>query len=334
MTTKWLRGCDGGGRLFTVGVDGAKRRGYFPDVEGEVLRSVRSGAWSLGARIGRSLSPLSMLVRYSYEEGDDVGDVDAWFENYEARRVATSTREPGLYFPRVYLGTESPDLKETGQLDAWLSATRSARGIFERLRELLFTVEPREANQAAFGHAFRHLLLLACTDVEAAWRGVFEENHRPPPTNGYWTARDYRDLCPIMRLDEYGVRLSAHPGYPIVRPFEAWKRGTGLPWYQAYNATKHDREGAIHQATLAHVVEACAGLFIMIHAQFGPRGRSQDYFHADEFSLVEEPKAIAEWYIRPLPSLDEEPDPENWPTWTRATLPWRKVKGGKKGRKR
>lgn len=44
--------------------------------------------------------------------------------------------------------------------------------------------------------------------------------------------------------------------------------GVPLPWYQAYNASKHNRQQAFERANLWTLVEAVAGLIVVISAQF------------------------------------------------------------------
>ncbi len=57
-------------------------------------------------------------------------------------------------------------------------------------------------------------------------------------------------------------------------PFVGWSNANPtqtLPWYEDYNAVKHDREGALHMATLSNVLQAMAAVAIMGWAQFGER---------------------------------------------------------------
>jgi hypothetical protein len=68
---------------------------------------------------------------------------------------------------------------------------------------------------------------------------------------------------------------------PILKPFEPWKSvrglpspgGLGLPWYQAYNASKHDRQDEFKKANFDNLVMAVAGLLVLISSQF----RNQDF---------------------------------------------------------
>lgn len=44
--------------------------------------------------------------------------------------------------------------------------------------------------------------------------------------------------------------------------------GGPLPWYQAYNTTKHDRLVEFQEATLEHLLDACCGVLVILSAQF------------------------------------------------------------------
>jgi hypothetical protein len=41
-----------------------------------------------------------------------------------------------------------------------------------------------------------------------------------------------------------------------------------LPWYQAYNETKHDRHAGFFKATLDHLIDAVCGVVTVLGAQF------------------------------------------------------------------
>jgi hypothetical protein len=90
-----------------------------------------------------------------------------------------------------------------------------------------------------------------------------------------------------------------------VTPFASWNVGNptaSLPWYDAYNAVKHDRERNLGRATMRHAIEAAAAVFIMTVAQFG-MGHLQEQtpLHPDVFRAEDMPNwPLAECYVRPL----------------------------------
>jgi hypothetical protein len=145
--------------------------------------------------------------------------------------------------------------------------------LFDRLAELLKVIEPVAENAQAFGHASRQLLVLACTEVEASWRGVLEANeYSNSKTGNRFNTCDYVKLLKPMRLCEWEVKLVHHSNWPAMRPFANWSAASptkSLDWYNAYNQVKHDREDKLRCASLKNVLDAMAAMVVMAWATFG-----------------------------------------------------------------
>jgi len=203
----------------------------------------------------------------------------------------------GNYYPRVWRGIPPKHMLDSGYNGLALSDAEiktktqnalSAASLFEEINSLFRSVEPSPSNDKAFGHKVRELLILACTEVEANWRGVYEANSsntkKPDGT------RDYVKLKPLLRLDEWVVRLKNHPDYPPLKPFDGWidERGMttqSLPWYHSYNAVKHDREKEFHQASLGSLIMAMAAIHVLQVSQWGPELYHR--FQGNQFSIFE-----------------------------------------------
>lgn len=122
--------------------------------------------------------------------------------------------------------------------------------LMHSLVDICQVVHPDDDTWGTYGHEIRNLLILASTEVEAHWRGVLI-------ANGYQKARfstkDYVLLKEAMKLGEYGISLPYYPWLPTIKP-----PTQDLPWYDAYNAVKHDREQNFSCATLGNAVNAVA----------------------------------------------------------------------------
>ena len=63
-----------------------------------------------------------------------------------------------------------------------------------------------------------------------------------------------------MRLDAYAASFPSYPRLKPVSPFLGWgtsgKPSQELDWYDAYNATKHNRENEFGRSTLEHAFAA------------------------------------------------------------------------------
>jgi hypothetical protein len=238
--------------------------------------------------------------------------------------IAHTALPPGASWPRIFR-PGAPRLAARHKL-ARDNTVHAAQGLFRDLREVFRYIEPRTmANRRTYGHETRNLLVLACTEVENAWRAVLRENgyqrhvRRRDGTvelvePRMWNAQaDYSACIDALRLHDWRVHLIGRD-YGNISPFGGWTRGQPLRWYQAYNAVKHDREGNFPQATLDNCIRALAGLAVMIFAQFGTwandrawhpldtvqRVNAWESDALDTFRLATEPTwSAADWYAPP-----------------------------------
>ncbi len=226
--------------------------------------------------------------------------------NYGPYRIIGGIR-PGEYHPRIWrpeitsagvTSMQSLTIEMCGLSAAVNSSTNAASLLFERMRDLFRVVEPDPAQFGVYGHEIRHLLILACTEVEAAWRAILEANTSPTGASRF-TTNDYVRLLAPMRLAEWRVTLRRSIT-PITRaPFAGWSVASptqSLVWYDAYNATKHDRESHLARATIETVLDALAALHILLLAQFGESMAGR--LHSD-FDIEQHPQWLPqEAYVR------------------------------------
>lgn len=193
--------------------------------------------------------------------------------------------EPRTHYPRIARPISlsrqdrmrSPSVE--GEPRALALGIGQVQALTRRLDLVFQTVHPEPDTLGVYGHEIRNLLILAATEVETHWRGVLVANGT---TRDRLTTTHYARLLRPMRLAEYAVSLPSFPWLPPVRPFEGWdprQATTSLPWYDAYNAVKHDREGAFGRATLGSAMTAVCACVVMLVAQFtrsaGLGGRSE-----------------------------------------------------------
>jgi len=182
-----------------------------------------------------------------------------------------SQYKPGTVYKRIYrpLASTGSYYRAVPQEKVTESFV-SLHMLLKKLEELFETIEPTEANLAAYGHKIREILLLACMEVESSWSAVLKENCYP--STGRLTTNDYVKLLTAMLLDSYKLSLQSYSTFPSFSPFEGWSAANptqSLAWYDAYNKTKHDREENLKLATLHNAVRAVGAAVVMFHAQFG-----------------------------------------------------------------
>lgn len=153
------------------------------------------------------------------------------------------------------------------------------------LQELFDYIEPSDRNIECHSFRVHELLLRACVEVEANCKGILAENGYVR-RNGDLNMRDYRKLEASHQLSGYAVRVPTwHGAQGTRRPFANWADQAAdqpLPWYRAYNATKHDRAERFSEATVEHMLDAVCGVVALLSAQF----ITEDFSNSDVLLAV------------------------------------------------
>jgi len=204
---------------------------------------------------------------------------------------------PGAYYPRMSRPHDQYPLESPGMLpryqessDLIASTLNQVRYLVGMLDTIFQTIHPTQENMGCYGNSIRNLLILACTECEAQWRGVLQANGvtiKKPNTN------QYVKLAHAMRLSEYAVKLRHCPWLEAVSPFEDWNTDdptNTIPWYNDYHSTKHNREDAFMKATLGSAIQAVSAVWIMVISQFGIQSEREfidlsQYFYLERVPL-------------------------------------------------
>ncbi len=144
--------------------------------------------------------------------------------------------------------------------------------LIHRLDELLHFVEPTRASLQTYSHKARELLILACTEVENYWKSYLRIAD-VPSTSGGWGTKDYVRLAGPLHLSDYVVSLPRYMDIDPIRPFSGWSSEQptrSLPWYHAYNKTKHDRTSYFSEASIWNCLQAVAAVIALFSTRFGP----------------------------------------------------------------
>lgn len=139
--------------------------------------------------------------------------------------------------------------------------------LLKDLRDLFDYVEPADRNLRCYSYRIHSLLLRACVEVEANCKAILRENGYKP--HGNLSMTDYKKIEKTHFLSGYKVKAPNWSGEKAIRtPFQAWEDGGLLPWYDAYNAAKHDRHAQFEAATFEQLIDAVCGLLVLLSAQF------------------------------------------------------------------
>lgn len=196
-----------------------------------------------------------------------------WFEG-DQNPFAELDLAPREFYPRIarpisYTRQQfmrSPSAENSS--NAVALGVGQATTLMRRLDFICQTVHPESATLNVYGHEIRNLLILAATEVESHWRGVLIANGT---TRTRLSTNEYVRLLGPMRLESYAIGFTSFPWLAPVQPFAGWNAADPsrtLPWYDAYNVVKHDREGAFERAQLGHAIHAVSACIVMLVAQF------------------------------------------------------------------
>lgn len=152
-----------------------------------------------------------------------------------------------------------------------------------------------------------------CIEVEANFKAILDENGYVK--KGRLDMSDYKKVGATHHLSSYEVKLPQWHGSKNVRsPFDSWKSGASLPWYQAYNASKHDRHQNFQDASFDNLVDSVCGLVVLLSAQFWTRDFSPTDFLVTSRPGDEFETAIGDYFQVKFPT--DWPDSEcydfNW----------------------
>ena len=270
------------------------RRWVFDDPAGS------GSVWVLAA-VQMDTDPIQLLEVNPGQPPDETTVLSAIERRWKGAVVAKA-RTPGERHPRIWRG----DYSEPGQdeRERFSGAVTSANVLLDRFRHVLRTIEPDQANRQAFGHEIRQLLILACTDVESAWKTILVENGYSEAKNDRYSTNDYCKLRDVLKLEAWEVQLTMFRRYGAIAPFRGWdpeKPTESLGWYADYNSTKHDRETNLPRANLANLISSIAGLYVMLAAQAGPKRLSRAPYAILDFQVTHSPRwGLADEYVPPI----------------------------------
>jgi hypothetical protein len=145
------------------------------------------------------------------------------------------------------------------------------------LQRLFEYIEPADGNLAAYSYRIHELFMRTCIEVEANFKAILRENiFSPTKRDGSprpekdWNIHDYKKVNITHHLSSYRVFIPIWDGTKsCFEPFKQWSGTAELTWYQAHNASKHDRQNEFKKANLENLLNSVSGLVALLSSQFG-----------------------------------------------------------------
>lgn len=204
---------------------------------------------------------------------------------------------------------------------AWQRRQRTLEFINNDISTLFQYIQPVSVlHDNVYSVALRKMLFYVCSEIESQMRGILRVNGYSKGKPEGWGTRDYVQLKEPMKLGDYSFTLLDEPTLKDeMFPFRDWSDEKGLatktlPWYDAYNAAKHEAVQNEHRATFKNVILACGALQILAHAQSGAlvsesskhfRIEGNPVFSRDELYWS---SVMGRYEFKPLPYFAEQ-----WP---------------------
>lgn len=234
----------------------------------------RPQLWKVDAEGTWAITPLHSAKAIPTSTDHQIWDVNA-AAGWRKEQFIEPKLAPGRYYQRIarpFAFESSFGCPITEGDQRYISEALGQLEVFCRdLDAICRTVHPSRENFGTFGHDIRNLLILACTEIEAHWKGILRLNGRQGKST-----TDYVALHEVLKLRDYELRFNRYIWLGEFCPFRSWghpKTATAdLPWYAAYNGVKHNREQEFHAASLEQAFNAIAACAIMLVAQFGTQG--------------------------------------------------------------
>ncbi|MCQ4190071.1 hypothetical protein [Methylocystis suflitae] len=156
------------------------------------------------------------------------------------------------------------------------------------LEKIFDYIEPSDECLNAYSYRIHELLMRTCIEIEANFKAIFAENTFGLAKGRHPTIDVYRKINVTHHLSSYRAALPIwNGGQKEFCPFAGWSTGTPLPWYQAYNASKHDRHEEFKRANMQQLLNAVTALLIVLTSQFGAESFSSGYrliaYSGDEY---------------------------------------------------
>jgi len=123
-------------------------------------------------------------------------------------------------------------------------------------------IEFAEANFGCYSIEIARLLMAACAEVDVVAKLVCKSIDPKSKANGIG---EYQETI-VAAFPSLPLGTASIPRHGIrLRPWENWDRPKSSPgWWTAYNKVKHHRTEHFPKASLQHLLNATAGLLILL----------------------------------------------------------------------
>lgn len=195
------------------------------------------------------------------------------------------------------------------------SHIRQLELILDELKSVFKVVEPAQGNLNTYGNTIRNIIILSCTEIDSMMKKILKNNGILLDDKEY-TTKQYFKLKEALRLVDYELQFKEFEHLGYFSPFSEWesKRPTqSLPWYDAYNKIKHDREANFQYANVKNALFSIAAYTILLIAQYGHDNSIWKEHMQKFFSIIQTPSWSLEDFYVPHSTLNFKQTPIDYP---------------------
>lgn len=195
------------------------------------------------------------------------------------------------------------------------SHIRQLELILDELKSVFKVVEPTQENLQTYGNTIRNIIILACTEIDSMMKKILKNNGIILDDKEY-TTKQYFKLKEALRLGEYELQFKEFEHLGIFSPFLEWETNRptqSLPWYDAYNKIKHDREANFQYANVKNALNSIVAYAILLIAQYGHNNPIWEEHMRKFFSIHHTPRWNLEDFYVPHSTFNFKQTPIDYP---------------------
>ena len=157
-------------------------------------------------------------------------------------KIAVGTYVPSIARPAGSDGMQMFNPLAAAENELAKSYWREHKIIAADIERSFAVIAPSQDNYSAYGAQFEKIIYQACVGVESLFNKILSDNGMGSRDTGMKT---FVKLKPWLHVEEYTLEVVYYPWLPDVHPFKDWdiaQPSRSLPWFNAYNSLKHDRQ--------------------------------------------------------------------------------------------
>ena len=256
---------------------------------------------------------IKLDFKYKIEERKSNHNIGEYYKNIYRPVISYKLQNLHQIIDDRPLPNYNDDISVWGEYkNEYFSHIRQLELILDELKSVFRVAEPTQENLQTYGNTIRNIIILACPEIDSMMKKILKNNGIILDDKEY-TTKQYFKLKVALRLGEYELQFKEFEHLGIFSPFLEWETNRptqSLPWYDAYNKIKHDREANFHYANVKNALISIAAYAVLLIAQYGHYNSVWEEHLKKYFSIHKAPRwKLEDFYVPYIIELS----PQNYP---------------------